>query len=79
MTNLSLITCVLTIFILLNYCFCLHTNHVLGLSKTECEPIQISVCYGLGYNVTYMPNIFRHNNQIEAQQAVSFKLFLKEN
>lgn len=46
----------------------------LGLSTSEkttkCEPIQIAACQGLGYNVTYMPNFFRHPNQNEARESV---------
>ncbi|XP_043988827.1 frizzled-5 isoform X1 [Gambusia affinis] len=37
-----------------------------GASKVlVCEPITVPMCKGIGYNLTYMPNIFNHDTQEE--------------
>lgn len=44
----------------------------LVLSNTlKCERINVSVCEGLGYNTTSMPNFIGHEDQREATFAVS--------
>lgn len=35
-------------------------------SPRQCEEITIPMCKGIGYNETYMPNQFNHDNQEEA-------------
>ena len=32
----------------------------------KCEKIKIPMCQGIGYNLTYMPNMFNHDTQEEA-------------
>ncbi|MGH0155634.1 UNVERIFIED_CONTAM: hypothetical protein FKN15_059521 [Acipenser sinensis] len=34
--------------------------------EAKCEPIEIPMCQGIGYNMTRMPNYMRHENQKEA-------------
>lgn len=38
--------------------------------KMKCEDLTIPMCKNLGYNVTYMPNRFNHENQKEAALEV---------
>ncbi|KAJ8256726.1 hypothetical protein COCON_G00188780 [Conger conger] len=34
--------------------------------QAQCEPVVIPMCQGIGYNMTRMPNLLRHENQNEA-------------
>lgn len=45
-------------------------------SIIKCERIIAPACQGLGYNMTAMPNLAGHNNQIDADLMVSFKSFV---
>lgn len=44
----------------------------------QCEEITIGMCRGIGYNYTYMPNQFRHDNQEEAELEIGHFLPLVE-
>ena len=37
----------------------------------QCQRITVPACQGLGYNMTAMPNLAGHNNQIDAENMVS--------
>ena len=39
-------------------------------SKKKCEKIKIPLCQNIGYNLTYMPNMFNHDTQEEAALEV---------
>ena len=39
-------------------------------SKKKCEKIKIPMCQNIGYNLTYMPNMFNHDTQEEATLEV---------
>ncbi|ESO13179.1 hypothetical protein HELRODRAFT_63277 [Helobdella robusta] len=39
--------------------------------RPACEPIRIDVCKDMAYNLTMMPNIFKHQTQKDAQEEVS--------
>ena len=39
-------------------------------SKKKCEKIKILMCKNIGYNLTYMPNMFNHDTQEEAALEV---------
>lgn len=57
------ITIIISSLILL----CLHH----GSSKEmKCEEISIPMCRGIGYNLTYLPNLFNHDTQAEAALEV---------
>ena len=46
----------------------------------KCEMIKISMCKSIGYNLTYMPNMFSHHNQGEAALEIhKFWLLVKVN
>lgn len=45
-------------------------DDVTGEEKFKCEPIKIPMCQGIGYNLTYMPNPFNHETQVEAGLVV---------
>uniref|UniRef100_A0A1B0ANH3 FZ domain-containing protein n=1 Tax=Glossina palpalis gambiensis TaxID=67801 RepID=A0A1B0ANH3_9MUSC len=36
----------------------------------QCQRITVSACQGLGYNMTAMPNLAGHTNQLEAELRV---------
>lgn len=38
--------------------------------EMKCEEITIPMCRGIGYNLTYMPNMFNHDSQAEAALEV---------
>ena len=38
--------------------------------EMKCEEITIPMCRGIGYNLTYMPNMFNHDTQAEAALEV---------
>lgn len=42
-----------------------------GSLDRTCEKITIPLCQGIGYNMTYMPNQFHHDNQEDASLEVS--------
>lgn len=55
---------VFTVFLLVNaFCF------VFSKEK-KCEKIKIPMCQSIGYNLTYMPNMFNHDTQEEAALEV---------
>lgn len=55
----------------------LNTQTTNGL---QCQPITVTACQGLGYNMTALPNLAGHNNQLEAELRVGiFNIFLKMN
>lgn len=37
----------------------------------QCQRIAVSACQGLGYNMTALPNLAGHTNQLEAELQVS--------
>ena len=37
----------------------------------QCEAISLSMCEGIGYNMTLMPNAFQHTTQIEADLEIN--------
>jgi len=37
----------------------------------QCQRITVPACQGLGYNMTAMPNLAGHTNQLEAELRVS--------
>lgn len=41
----------------------------------KCERIKLPLCQDVGYNWTAMPNLMGHNDQKEAEEAVSLILF----
>jgi hypothetical protein len=44
----------------------------------KCERIAVPMCKELGYNLTVMPNLVGHEDQQQAERAVSFlKHFFK--
>ena len=48
--------------------------------SNKCEMITISMCKNIGYNLTYMPNMFSHHNQAEAALEIhKFWLLAKVN
>lgn len=48
--------------------------------RRKCEIIKISMCKNIGYNLTYMPNMFSHHNQAEtALEIHKFWLLVKVN
>ena len=48
--------------------------------RRKCETIKISMCKNIGYNLTYMPNMFSHHNQAEtALEIHKFWLLVKVN
>lgn len=42
-----------------------------GPNGLQCQPIAVSACQGLGYNMTALPNLAGHTNQLEAELQVS--------
>lgn len=52
-------------------------NHA-GLAGTnaKCERMSVSMCRGLGYNLTAMPNFMGHEDQLLAERGVSIPLYL---
>ena len=51
-----------------------------GEISNKCEMITISMCKNIGYNLTYMPNMFSHHNQAEAALEIhKFWLLAKVN
>ncbi|KAI9582352.1 hypothetical protein GQX74_015475 [Glossina fuscipes] len=40
----------------------------------QCQRITVSACQGLGYNMTAMPNLAGHTNQLEAELRVSLQI-----
>jgi len=53
-------------------CLVLGTLVVSALARDEkCERISIAKCSDLGYNMTIMPNFMEHQDQIQAERAVS--------
>ena len=38
--------------------------------ERKCEKITISMCQNIGYNLTYMPNMFKHDSQGDAQLEI---------
>ena len=50
----------LPVLLFLSVC-CLASSKV-----KKCEKIKIPMCQGIGYNLTYMPNMFNHDTQEEA-------------
>lgn len=43
-----------------------------GREYPQCERITATVCQGLGYNMTAMPNLIGHQNLIEAEIMVNY-------
>ncbi|CAG0881813.1 unnamed protein product [Darwinula stevensoni] len=41
-------------------------SYLLDLGQGKCEEITMSMCNGIGYNYTRLPNIFNHETQVEA-------------
>ena len=60
--NSGVITSVLWMVSLLPAMFCVAA----GADSRKCEEINISMCRGIGYNSTAMPNVFQHDSQEEA-------------
>ena len=55
---------VFTVFLLVNaFCF-------VFTKEKKCEKIKIPMCQSIGYNLTYMPNMFNHDTQEEAALEV---------
>lgn len=52
----------------------LRTVSFVKSSIIQCERIIAPSCQGLGYNMTAMPNLPGHNNQIDANLMVSISL-----
>ena len=44
--------------------------HLASSKRTKCEEIKIPMCKGIGYNLTYMPNMLNHDTQEEAALEV---------
>lgn len=40
------------------------------LNGLQCQRITASTCQGLGYNMTSMPNLAGHTNQLDAEMRV---------
>ncbi|EDO42932.1 predicted protein [Nematostella vectensis] len=55
------------VFVAVAFISCL--NYVLT-KEMKCEEITIPMCRGIGYNLTYMPNMFNHDTQAEAALEV---------
>ena len=45
-------------------------SKVRGSEPRVCQEITLQMCKGIGYNYTYMPNMFNHDTQLEAGQEV---------
>lgn len=43
---------------------------VRGVPQSRCEKISVSMCQGIGYNTTLMPNFVGHENQSEAASGL---------
>ena len=41
----------------------------------QCQLITVTACQGLGYNMTALPNLAGHTNQLEAELRVGICLF----
>lgn len=41
-----------------------------GSNGLQCQRISVSACQGLGYNMTALPNLAGHTNQLEAELQV---------
>lgn len=41
-----------------------------GPNGLQCQRIAVSACQGLGYNMTALPNLAGHTNQLEAELQV---------
>ncbi|XP_017155900.1 frizzled-3 [Drosophila miranda] len=52
-----------------------HHHHSSGL---QCQRIAVSACQGLGYNMTALPNLAGHTNQLEAELQIAKLLPLIE-
>ena len=52
-------------FLLLLSAFCFVSS-----KEKKCEKIKIPMCQSIGYNLTYMPNMFNHDTQEEAALEV---------
>ena len=44
--------------------------HFTTSKRRKCEKIKIPMCQSIGYNLTYMPNMFNHDTQEEAALEV---------
>lgn len=44
-----------------------------GNNGLQCQRITVPACQGLGYNMTAMPNLAGHTNQLEAELRVGTK------
>ncbi|KMZ07557.1 frizzled-3 [Drosophila simulans] len=42
-----------------------------GPNGLQCQPIAVSACQGLGYNMTALPNLAGHTNQLEAELQIA--------
>ena len=50
----------------------LHRDEDPGADSAKCEKLNVSFCHGLRYNLTAMPNFMGHEDQSQAERAVSF-------
>ena len=62
----------LSIYFLILVLFCKHlvSSYKYSPKQARCEPIEISLCETMRYNMTRMPNSFGHSNQREAAEAI---------
>ena len=44
--------------------------HIATSKRRKCEKIKIPMCQSIGYNLTYLPNMFNHDTQEEAELEV---------
>lgn len=49
------------------------SRHHQGSSNAKCERLNVSFCRGLRYNLTAMPNIMGHEDQLQAERGVKKK------
>lgn len=54
----------------LRFFFLFSVFYVVFSKEKKCEKIKIPMCQSIGYNLTYMPNMFNHDTQEEAALEV---------